>query len=688
MWGVDPALFGKHPDGTAIDATSLCVRAPSTIEIRLPADLAAGRELVTTGVLDPRTGGEGCVQLQIVAGKSARQSGLTPSTVTVTDAGGQWTSDNRNVAYDVPILVNAGTPAAKRIDAALEEFRRLFPAALCYTKIVPVDEVVTLTLFYREDEHLMRLMLDDAQAARLNRLWDQLHYESQDALILVDGLAQLIEFATQDADPKVFEPLREPFAKRAAAFRQSLVDSQPKHVEALLGLATLAYRRPLTAAETQELRSLYGKLREQEIPHEEAVRLLLARVLVAPAFLYRIEKPGPGAGQKPVSDWELASRLSYFLWSSMPDAELRELAAAGRLRDPNILVAQMRRMLHDERTRRLATEFACQWLHVRDFDHLDEKSEQHFPTFLALRDAMREESIRFFTDLFQNDGSVLGIVDADHTFLNEDLAKHYGIPGVSGAEWRRVDGVKRFARGGILAQATTLASQSGASRTSPILRGNWISETLLGERLPRPPKDVPQLPADEAALAGLTVRQLVEKHTSDAKCAVCHQRIDAMGFALESFDAIGRRREKDLGDRPISTRVKTMDGSEFEDVDGLRGYLLTVRRDAFLRQFCRKLLGYSLGRAVQLSDEPLLADLQTELKAKDYRVDGRPGIYCRAAANSSDYLRGPRKPRMMIDQLEEAMKQQVSFAWECRTTPDRRLSSQLRVGNPSCLANH
>ncbi len=181
--------------------------------------------------------------------------------------------------------------------------------------------------------------------------------------------------------------------------------------------------------------------------------------------------------------------------------------------------------------------------------------------------------------------------------------------------------MKQFGRGGILGQATTLAKQSGASRTSPILRGNWITEVLLGERLPRPPKDVPPLPDDETATAGLTVRQLVEKHTSDAKCAVCHQRIDAFGFSLEGFDAIGRRREKDLGDGPIDTHVKVMDGAEFDGLDGLRNYLLTVRRDAFLRQFCRKLLGYALGRSVQLSDEPLLADMQSELKAHDYRVD-------------------------------------------------------------------
>src|SRR5262249_45199992 len=162
---------------------------------------------------------------------------------------------------------------------------------------------------------------------------------------------------------------------------------------------------------------------------------------------------------------------------------------------------------------------------IHAFDELDEKSERHFPTFAKLRGAMYEESIQFFTDLFASDRPVTAILDADDTFLNEDLAKHYGIPNVKGPEWRRVDGVKPFGRGGILAQATTLAKQSGASRTSPILRGNWVSEVLLGERLPRPPKGVPQLPDDEAATDGLTVRQLVEKHASDAKCSVCHRRI-------------------------------------------------------------------------------------------------------------------------------------------------------------------
>jgi len=617
--GLDPAQFGKRPDGSPIDAASLSVKAPSVIEVRLPADLIAGCELVTTGQLDSALGAEGSVQLVVLTAKPDRPLGLMPTAVAETNGGGPWTSNNRGVSYATPIIVQDASQARKRFEAAMDDFRRLFPSALCYTKIVPVDEVVTLTLFYREDHELARLMLSDDEQKKLNQLWEELHYVSRDALTLVDAYAQLMEYATQDADPKVFEPLRKPINDRAAAFRQLLKETEPAHVAAVLELAGRAYRRPLKESESKELMGLYQRLRQEEIPHEDAVRLLIARVLVAPAFLYRVEQPAEGKGQSPVSDFELANRLSYFLWSSQPDDELRQVAAAGRLHETEVLLAQTQRMLKDPRTRRLATEFGCQWLHIRDFDHLDEKSERHFPTFIGLRGAMYEESILFFSDLFQNDRSVLSILDSDHTFLNEDLARHYGIPGVTGPEWRRVDGIRKFDRGGILGQSTTLAMQSGASRTSPILRGNWISEVLLGERLPRPPKDVPRLPEDETATEGLTVRQLVEKHSSDPKCAVCHQRIDAFGFSLESFDAIGRRRDKDLAGRAIETRVKAMDGAEFDGLNGLRDYLLTVRRDAFVRQFCRKLLGYSLGRGVQLSDEPLLTEMQAQLKARDYK---------------------------------------------------------------------
>lgn len=600
-WGIDPALFGRHPkDAGKVDASSLCVKAPAMVEVRVPADLVAGYDFVTTGVLHADTREQGSVQLQVLTARPLATPSLQPG---------------------VPILVGETGAARKQMAKALDDFRELFPLAVCYTRIVPVDEVVTLILFHREDHQLVRLMLDDAQKRKLDRLWDELEYISQFPITQVDAYNQLMEYATQDSDPRPFAPLRKPINERAAAFKKRLADTQPKHLDAVIAFAARAYRRPLAQKEKDDLAALYQKLCKQELAHEEALRLTLARVLVAPAFLYRLETPGPGAVATPVTDVELATRLSYFLWSSTPDADLTEVAAAGKLRDPDVLALQMKRMLQDQKVRRLATEFGCQWLHIRDFDQMNEKSETHFPTFAGLRGAMYEESILFFTDLFQRDRPVLDILDADYTFVNEDLAKHYGIPGVKGKEWRRIDGVKEFGRGGILGQATTLATQSGASRTSPILRGNWVSEVLLGEKLPRPPKGVPQLPDDETKTEGLTVRQLVERHSSDPKCAVCHRRIDAYGFALEGFDAIGRRRAKDLANRPIETRVKTMDGAEFDGIDGLRDYLLSKRKDAFVRQFCKKVLGYALARGVQLSDEPLLDEMQEQLKANGYRVN-------------------------------------------------------------------
>ena len=652
-WGIDPALFGKHPNGARLSDTSVCVRAPSVIEMRLPADLVEGCEFVVAGTLHKETGAEGSVQMQILKTKPTLVAGLVVGEAKAQGGKSTWSDGERPIISDAPIIVNDGSAARKRIETALDEYRQLFPAGLCYTKIVPVDEAVTLTLFYREDDQLRRLMLTDAQAAELDQLWAELHYVSHDALKLVDAFEQLWQFATQDADPSAFTPMREPIKQRAEEFKKLLVDTQPAHLDAVLKFAEGAYRRPLTAAEQDELRGLYRKLRTEEIPHANAIRVTLARVLVGPAFLYRAEKPGPGKKAGPVNDWELATRISYFLWSSTPDAQLRELAAQGKLHKPEVLAAQSKRMLHDPRVRRLATEFACAWLHIHDFESFDEKSERVFPTFAALRGPMYEESIQFFTDLFQRDGSVLEIFDADHTFLNQELANHYDIPksvfrssrrkeahsekseignreseidqslltsaATNGNDgWRRVDSVKQFGRGGILGMGATLAKQSGASRTSPILRGNWVAEVLLGDKLPRPPRDVPRLPEDEAT-EKLTVRELTQKHSTDPRCYTCHARIDGYGFALEAFDAIGRSRTRDLGDRPIDTVAIVFDGTTVEGAAGLREYLLTKKREVVLNQFCRKLLGYSLGRGVMLSDKPLLVEMQTQLRKHNYR---------------------------------------------------------------------
>ena len=269
-------------------------------------------------------------------------------------------------------------------------------------------------------------------------------------------------------------------------------------------------------------------------------------------------------------------------------------------------------MLTDLRTRRLAIQFACQWLHLRDFDENDDKNESLYPQFADLRSDMYEETVLFFEDMFRNNGSVLSLIDADHTFLNESMARHYGIDGISGREWRRVDNIRSQQRGGLLTMATFLSSQSGASRTSPILRGNWIFETLLGEALPKPPATVPQLP--ETVPDGLTSRQLIERHSGVSECAKCHVRIDPYGFALEQFDAIGRLRPE-----PMDTKTTLVDGHTIDGIDGLRTYLLEQRREDVVRQFCHKLLGFALGREIQLSDEPLIDTMMNRLAADEFR---------------------------------------------------------------------
>ena len=530
----------------------------------------------------------------------------------------------RDARWDGKSAVVASPTSAsyKQLIQGYADFRRCFPQFICFPRILPDDEVVCLKMYHREDEALARLFLDTDQKRRLEQLWKEHRFITQQPIAENDYLPQFIGFVTQDQPKELiayFEGQREPFRKRAEEFAKEVEVAVPKQLDALLDFAARAYRRPLQEQEKGELLGLYRALRGKGLTHEEVFRGALARVLVSPAFLFRVEQAPPGIAPGPVNDWELATRLSYYLWSSVPDDELRRVAAAGQLRDPNVLAAQAQRMLRDDRVRALAIEFGTQWIHVRGFDELKEKNEKLFPTYDAsLRQAIYEESILFFNDLFQADRQVTQILDADYTFLNERLAKHYGVPGVRGPEWRRVEGVRQYGRGGILGLASVQASQSGASRTSPVLRGNWVVETLLGEKLPRPPANVPRLPEEETD--GLTMRQQVENHTRVAACAVCHQRIDPFGFALEKYDPIGRRREKELGGAVIDSRTKLKDGSEFDDIDGLRTYLLTRKKDVIVRLFCRRLVGYALGRAVAPSDESTIDEMVAELNRNDGRV--------------------------------------------------------------------
>lgn len=614
-----------------IPPENISVEVPGKpIEIRVPASLVAGSEFVVLGRLADPDQSLGSVQMDVTMQRPSESQGLTLGQWKEANTKGTWTDGVNQVVSSRPIIVSKVSKTRQKIEEGFDEFRELFPAALCYNKIVPVDEVVTLTLYYREDDALRRLMLSDQEAVELDRLWNELHYVSRDALSLVDAFDQLWQYATQDADPSAFEPLRKPIMDRAAEFRETLLQSEPQHLKAICRIASKAFRRPLYNSEEQKLRAAYDKLRQTDLDHETAVRSLLTKIFISPAFLYKSEK-GTGEIRKigngeiairPLSDYELATRLSYMITGTLPDGELLSLADDGTLSDSNILKNQARRLLQSAGVRSIATEFGCQWLHVYQFDTHDEKSAESFPEFVELRSSMYQESILFWIDLFRNDYSLLNLLNADYAFIDSTLAQHYGLdwdsaapvdaPGFS--DWRRIQQSIEFDRGGVLTMGSVLSKQAGASRTSPILRGNWVSEVLLGERLPRPPKNVPVLP--ETAPQGLTERQLIEMHSSDPSCAKCHARIDPIGFAWEGFDAIGRRRDS----KQYDTATSLPDGTKIEGWLGLREYLLQQRRDEFTKQFCKKLLGYSLGRAVQLSDQSLIDEMEQSLKENEYRI--------------------------------------------------------------------
>jgi hypothetical protein len=605
FWGavlLEHAQSKTSGAGQGGDADEI-VRAPSTQEYLVPASLATGTEFVATAVLHPELGKAGSVQVSISATKPEGDAPKAPETsVAVNDP--SWAVRNRKLIFNGPILVAPESEAVERIRASFQAFRQLFPIALCYPKIVPVDEVVTLTLFHREDEPLQRLMLSDAERGELDRLWGELHYVSRDALKLVDAYEQLWQYATQDSDPKAFEPLEGPIRQAAERFRKDLIASEPAHVASVVDFARKAFRGSHRPEHDAQLRKLYADLRQQELSHVDAIQFLIARILVSPEFLYRTEIPAPGTQRADIAPIELANRLSYFLWASAPDEPLLAAASNGSLLEDAVLEQHVRRMIQDPRIERMAIEWGCMWLHIRDLDTLDEKSETHFPEFKEVRDDLYREAILWITHLIQNEGRVSDFLAADHTFVNEQLATFYGIPDISGPEWRKIDGIQRFGRGGILGLGATLAKQSGASRTSPILRGTWISEVVLGEKLPKPPKNVPVL--SETPPEGMTERQLIERHSSDPACAKCHVRIDPFGYAMEGYDAIGRSRVQDALGNAIDTATRLPDGTQVSGMNELRTYLLKTRSEDFARQFNRKLLGYALGRSIQLSDEPVL----------------------------------------------------------------------------------
>ncbi len=387
----------------------------------------------------------------------------------------------------------------------------------------------------------------------------------------------------------------------------------------LTALMKRAYRRPVTDADLRGPLALYQKGRADG-GFEQGIEMALSGVLVNPNFLFRIE-PDP-AGIAPntpyrVSDLELASRLSFFLWSSIPDDELLNVAIAGRLHEPLVLEREVRRMMADSRSRALVDNFASQWLHLRNLASIT-PDMRLFPAFDDnLRQAFRQETELFFESVLREDRSVLDLLRADYTFVNERLAKHYGIPHVYGSHFRRIALDKDSERGGLLRQGSILTVTSYATRTSPVLRGKFILDNLLGVPPPPPLPDVPAL-KDNTVDGNLTVRKRLAEHRSNTVCASCHNLMDPIGLSLEKFDAVGRRRNVENG-VPIDASGGFPDGSTFVGVDGLEAALLR-RPELFVSAFAEKLLTYALGRGVEYYDAPAVRTIVRDARSQDVRV--------------------------------------------------------------------
>ena len=382
-------------------------------------------------------------------------------------------------------------------------------------------------------------------------------------------------------------------------------------------LARRAYRRPATEEDVRILLDFYEAGRDHG-DFDVGIQWALKRLLTAPQFLVRLEADpidaAPGTVYK-ISDIELASRLSFFLWSTIPDDELLDLAARDQLDDPDVLAQQVRRMLADDRAEALLSNFFGQWLWLRNLETV-RPDRFAFPDFDDnLREAFQTETALFLESQLRDDRSVTDILTADYTFINERLARHYGIPDVFGSHFRRVT-LTDDTRAGLLGHGSILTVTSYATRTSPVVRGKWVLENLLGTPPPAPPADVPPFPEGEGAEAA-SVRDRMELHRSNAVCAACHLQMDPLGFAFENFDGIGKWREMD-GKTPVDASGAFLDGTEFDGPGGFRDALL-LHQDSLLTSLTEKLLTYALGRGVEYYDMPAVRKITDDIASQDYR---------------------------------------------------------------------
>ncbi len=487
------------------------------------------------------------------------------------------------------------------------------------------DEFVQKVKYHRDDRFVVQYLVDDATRARLDHSWNDLYasFEYHDNYLRLlarhfkadlkgNGIAQM-DKAQISALPVVMRkyviPLRAGYDAVVAA--QSAARSG--HISDCLEFAGRAWRRPLSESEKQGLRDFYHSTISADPDHRRAIRALLTRILVAPQFLYRLEqvadssRTGPAAintHDKPLTAWEMAGRLSYFLWSSIPDDELRRAAGAGELNDPKGIRRQVKRMLSDPKARRLSTEFFGQWLGFYHFDDHKGVDTSRFPEFTdAVREAMYDEAVSFFEHVIRKDRPVREILFADYTFLNRDLAGFYGVKKEikSTEQPEMIEGANAFHRGGLLRLGAVLTTTSAPLRTSPVKRGDWILRRILGTPVPPPPADAGSIPADDKLFGGLSVKARLEQHKRNATCANCHTRIDPLGFSLERYDPTGRWRDHYPDGKPIDDSADLPDKTPITGVDGLLRFLKT-KDEQVRKTLSYKLVGYALGRTVLASD--------------------------------------------------------------------------------------
>ena len=382
-------------------------------------------------------------------------------------------------------------------------------------------------------------------------------------------------------------------------------------------LARRAFRRPLVEDESGRLMALFQSARRRQISVKRSLQLVIQAVLVSPQFLFRLEEDRleTAEGPRTLDDYAIASRLSFFLWSSIPDEKLNSHAAAGGLQNADAVADEALRMLQDPKARALVDSFAAQWLELRQLEKVAPDPEK-YPAFdETLRQAMVEETSRYLEEIMSTDGSILDLIDSDYTFLNERLARHYEVDGVQGETFRRVR-LPDDRRGGILTQASILTLTSNPTRTSPVKRGKWILENILGTPPPPPPPNVPELDDGDMELLG-SLRERMQQHRENPSCAVCHRKMDALGFGFENFDGIGAWRERD-GRHAIDPSGELPGNITFQKPAELRQILKSNSRE-FTRCLARKLLTYALGRALSSADRCVVDDIVLAAEKNEHR---------------------------------------------------------------------